>query len=180
MKIKRIHIVGGPGSGKTFVAKKLSSLMKIPWFDLDDLYWDRSAKSYDIKTPEKLRNRKFKSILKKDEWIVEGVYYKWTFPSFKKADIIMIIKTGVFVRDWRIIKRFIKRKLGLIKSKKEKLKDLINMIKWNHRYNDTYLVETEKFIKQFKKKIVCFRGSHEAMVYLIKPRKSMLHKNGAN
>ena len=53
--------MGGPGSGKTYVAKKLSSLLKIPWFDLDDIYWKRNAKSYGIKTPERLREKKFNS-----------------------------------------------------------------------------------------------------------------------
>lgn len=174
--MKRIHIVGGPGSGKTYIAKKLSSLMKIPWFDLDDIYWDRKANDYGTKTPEKLRDKKFKSILKKDKWIVEGVYYKWTYPSFAKADRIIIIKTNVYVRDGRIIKRFIKRKLGLVKSKKENLKDLISMIKWNHQYNDTYLIETKKFIKKFRKKIIYINSSREALSYSQNTRKHLKRK----
>lgn len=33
----KIHIIGGPGSGKTFLAEKLSSQFWIPHYDLDDL-----------------------------------------------------------------------------------------------------------------------------------------------
>ena len=35
----RIYIVGGPGSGKTTYAKKLSEKHKIPYVELDELYW---------------------------------------------------------------------------------------------------------------------------------------------
>ena len=35
----KIHIVGGPGSGKTFLAEKLSRELGIPHYDLDDIQW---------------------------------------------------------------------------------------------------------------------------------------------
>ena len=35
----KIHIVGGPGSGKSFLAKKLSRELGIPHYDLDDIQW---------------------------------------------------------------------------------------------------------------------------------------------
>ncbi|MFH0701512.1 MAG: hypothetical protein V2A62_03685 [Candidatus Woesearchaeota archaeon] len=53
LKINKIHIIGGPGSGKSYAAKRLSQLLKIPHFDLDELHWDKNANRYGIKTPEK-------------------------------------------------------------------------------------------------------------------------------
>ncbi len=36
----KIHIIGGPGSGKTFLAEKLSKEYGIRHIDLDELQWD--------------------------------------------------------------------------------------------------------------------------------------------
>ena len=35
----KIHIVGGPGSGKTYLAEKLSRELGSPHYDLDDVQW---------------------------------------------------------------------------------------------------------------------------------------------
>ncbi|WP_157037070.1 hypothetical protein [Oceanobacillus jeddahense] len=41
-KGKKIHIVGGAGSGKTYLAKVLSDMFAIQAVDLDDLFWNKS------------------------------------------------------------------------------------------------------------------------------------------
>ena len=38
----KIHIVGCPGSGKSFLAEKLSTQYGIPHYDLDELQWDKN------------------------------------------------------------------------------------------------------------------------------------------
>jgi len=45
----RIHVVGGPGSGKSFVAGELSGRLGVPPYDLDDLFWHRSASRFGIR-----------------------------------------------------------------------------------------------------------------------------------
>ena len=42
----KIHIIGGPGSGKTFLAEKLSKELGIRHYDLDELQWDNKSDSY--------------------------------------------------------------------------------------------------------------------------------------
>mgnify|MGYP004583180907 FL=1 len=39
----KIHIIGTPGSGKSFLADNLSKQFDIPHYDLDDLQWDNAA-----------------------------------------------------------------------------------------------------------------------------------------
>ena len=39
----KIRIIGCSGSGKTYLAKRLSKKYNIPNFDLDDIQWDRSG-----------------------------------------------------------------------------------------------------------------------------------------
>jgi adenylate kinase family enzyme len=49
----KIHIIGGPGCGKTWLAQHLSTKFNVPTFDLDDIFWDRSANRYGIKASTK-------------------------------------------------------------------------------------------------------------------------------
>ena len=117
--LQRIHIIGGPGSGKSYAAKHLSTRLGIPAHDLDDLFWDSAAQSYGVRASDADRDAKLMSITAEDTWIVESVYYRWLRPSFERADIIFVLRPNVFVRDWRILKRFVTRKLGINPTKEK-------------------------------------------------------------
>ncbi len=154
MRYRKIHIIGGPSSGKSSVASKISTAYDIPAFDLDDIFWDRRADRYGIKAPKEERDRALLRVLQHDSWIIEGVYYRWLSRSFEDAGLIIILTPSVWLRDWRILKRFVKRKLSLIKSKKEKLADLWRLIKWNHGYDTDNLQRARAFIAKLNHKVV--------------------------
>jgi adenylate kinase family enzyme len=149
MTVRKIHIIGGSGSGKTYISQKISKDLHIERYDLDELYWDNSTDSYETKSDINKRNEKLMTILSKESWIIEGVYYSWLQDSFIKSDIIFILKPNVFKRDWRILKRFVKRKLGLLPSKRGSLKGLIDLIIWNHKYDKENLKEAEAMIDKY-------------------------------
>jgi len=88
----KIHIIGGSGSGKTYLADKLSKEYNIEHYDLDDLQWDNKAESYGIKRNPDERRAMLQEILKKEEWIIEGVYYKWCKQCFADADKIYLLE----------------------------------------------------------------------------------------
>ena len=54
-----------------------------------------------------------------DEWIIEGVYYAWVQQFFDEADKIYVLDMPGYLYKSRIIMRSIKRKLGILKGKKE-------------------------------------------------------------
>ena len=88
---RRIHIIGPTGSGKTHIAGLLSRRLGIPTFDLDDLFWDRSASTYGVRATEDVRDRKLADIVAGDAWIIEGVYHRWVGPSFDRAEVILAL-----------------------------------------------------------------------------------------
>jgi adenylate kinase family enzyme len=49
---QRIHIIGGPGSGKSYTAGHLSHRLGVPAYDLDDLFWNHTAQSYGVRASE--------------------------------------------------------------------------------------------------------------------------------
>jgi adenylate kinase family enzyme len=155
MKYKKIHIIGGPGSGKSYLAKKLSERYSIPCYDLDDIFWDKNQREY-IRTPEEARQKKLSTILKNDSWIIEGVYYKWLADSFEDADKIVVLNTPVMLRQWRILRRYLNLKLSFGHRKEETFANLIEMFLWNKKYDADTLAKFFAVAKQQAHKItVC-------------------------
>jgi adenylate kinase family enzyme len=168
MKFNRFHIVGGPGSGKSYAAKKLSAILNIPFYDLDDIFWHEKDIDYTKVMPEKERDAKLKNIIKQKKWIIEGSYGSWTDPSFKKADQIIIIKPNRYLRALRIAKRNIKAKLKIIDRKTESLKSFFKFLKWNHLYDGNNLLNLEKKINKYDYKILYFKKADYMISYFKK------------
>jgi adenylate kinase family enzyme len=67
--LRRVHIIGGPGSGKTYAARNLSHILGIPTYDLDDLFWNSAARSYGVRASDAERDAKLMSITDEAAWI---------------------------------------------------------------------------------------------------------------
>ena len=69
-KMKRIIVIGCPGSGKTTFALALHDKTGIPLYHLDTMFWNA-----DKSTVEKeVFLERLVSALKKDSWIIDGNY----------------------------------------------------------------------------------------------------------
>lgn len=68
--MKKIMIIGCPGSGKSTFARKLNQITQIPLYHCDMLYWN-SDKSYVSK--EEFTHR-LQTIMDNDQWIIDGNY----------------------------------------------------------------------------------------------------------
>ena len=150
----RIHIIGGSGTGKSYLANVLSTQYRITHYDLDNLFWDNSSDHYGVKTPVDKRDRMLHDILKKESWILEGVYYSWLDESFEKADAILILDIPKRVYQSRIIRRFIKRKLGIEQGKKETIKSLIDLLKWTNHFQSNMLPNIHSILSKYKDKVI--------------------------
>ena len=157
----KIHIIGCSGTGKTYFAIALSKKYNIPHFDLDDIQWDNNSDGYGVKMPTDKRDELLKQILNKDAWIIEGVYYAWVLESFEQADVIYVLDMPKYLYKSRIIIRFLKRKVGIEKGKKETLKSLYNLLKWTNKYQDKNLKEITRILKQYESKVVWISDSKE-------------------
>lgn len=162
----KIHIIGGSGTGKSYIADKLAKKYNMTHTDLDNIFWDNSSDSYGRKTPIEEREKKLNKVLKDDNWVIEGVYYEWLKDSFKAADFIFILDVSPLTFNRRIIFRFIKRKLGIEKGKKETLKSLINMLKWTNNYSKYKLPKILKFLDPYREKVILINKSSEIWDYI--------------
>lgn len=162
----KIHIIGCSGSGKSYLADKLAEQYHLIHYDLDDLQWDNTASSYGIKMPKEKRSAMLQRILKQDNWIVEGVYYKWCRESFDAADRIYLLNLPSHIYKRRIIDRFVKRKLGLAKGKKETFRSLIDLLKWTDEYQTEDMPEIRKILEQNQAKVRVLSGEKEGSMVL--------------
>ena len=68
--MKRVIVIGCPGSGKSTVSRALHNKTGIPLYHLDMMYWNA-----DKTTVEKsVFFERLSAVLKKDEWIIDGNY----------------------------------------------------------------------------------------------------------
>lgn len=150
---KKIYIIGSVASGKTTLAKKLSKLLEVSWFELDNVV-HRRLPSGDVKRKPDEIEFLFNSILSSDSWIIEGVYRDYFYNGFDKADVIILLDTDTKIRKYRIIKRWIKQKLKLEKANyKPTLKMLSLMFKWSNKF-EKRKEEILKMLKPYKTKAI--------------------------
>ncbi len=155
--------------GNHISLKKISSLLSIKCYDLDDIFWDNSFDTFGKKANPEISCVKLWEILSKEEWIIEGVYYSWLWQSFAKADTIFILKPSIYLQHQRVIVRFLKRRAGFIKSKKkETLKSLFDLLKWNHKYNKITIPTVMNLLGEFKDKIVVVTDNAEILTYVLR------------
>ncbi len=115
MDLVKIYISGSVGSGKTFLAERIAAIKGIPYYNLDPIVWDLDSKVYRKPRDPEYRDQVFKEILSSDQWIVEGGYDReWDVPFYQQADLLIVLKPSPWLRVYRIIIRFIQRKLRLI------------------------------------------------------------------
>ena len=157
----KIHIIGCSGSGKTYLAKRLSEKYSVSHFDLDDIQWDNSTDGYGVKMPVEKRTELLNDILKNDSWIIEGVYYAWVSDCFRDADIIYLLDIPKRVYIYRILRRSVRRKSGLEKGKKETAKSVYNLIKWTDTWQKKNLPEIKKILGEYAEKTVVIKNKQD-------------------
>jgi len=149
----KIHIIGGPGSGKSFLAKELSKRYGIPRYDLDDLFWENDTGRYGVKRDPQERDALLEQILQKKDWIIEGVYYAWCGRCFEDADKIYLLDVPRHQARHRIIRRFVRRKLALEDGKRETLRSVSDLLKWADHYRESNLPEIRKLLAAYPEKV---------------------------
>ena len=126
--MKKIYIIGPVGSGKTTLAKKISSKLNIKMYELDKIVWNDDE---NIKRTDEEVLKIFNEIIKQDSWIIEDVGRTIFIDGLKMADIVYYIDLKPIIIYKRCVLRWIKQKIGTEPyNYKPTIKGLIQMIKW--------------------------------------------------
>lgn len=162
----RIHIIGSVGSGKTTLARTLSARHDIPYYELDNVVWQR-AEPDDIRRSETDRDQLLLSILKTERWIIEGAHLEWVSPSFQQADLIVFLNPSYSTRIYRIITRFIKQRLGLEQSHyKPAWTMLPKMFKWHASFQREGRHRIQDALGDYPGKVLMVKNQRQLMQQL--------------
>lgn len=118
-KLRRIAIIGTPGSGKSTFANKLSSFLHLPVHHLDKHQFD-GKKKVDKSLFMKIQ----KSLLHEKSWIIEGCSQSTFEMRFKEADTVIVLLLPRYLCIWRCFKRM------LIRDKQLKVSGCLYGMNW--------------------------------------------------
>ena len=170
-KIRKIYVLGPTGSGKSFLAKKLSEILKIKSYDMDDV---RFIKKYTKSRSNEKRKKLVDKILKNKKWIIDGRGTDWDRHAMNRADLIIQLKTPEYKRTYRIFKRYLKRRKD--PHLKENFFDPFNLVKYSLSYRFGKRTTSHSQISRFL-------SYNNLVPIIIKNRKELNHllekiKNG--
>jgi len=108
----RLYIVGAAGSGKTTLANKLSKMLIIDCYHLDDIYYNNQLDN-SLNTDMAIRSL-LSEIIEKNNWIIEDNGTRHCFERvFDMSERIILLCPNKYIRFKRIIFRYIKQKFKL-------------------------------------------------------------------
>lgn len=85
--MKRIIIIGCPGSGKSTFARELQKRTNLPLYYLDMLYWNADRTT----VPKEEFRRRLGEVLQKDRWIIDGNYNSTMEMRMAVCDTVIVL-----------------------------------------------------------------------------------------
>lgn len=105
----RVHIIGGPGSGKTTFARRLAAELGVPVHDLDVIALsDGVGPGFEPLRPAHLRVDDVHRLAGGEAWITEGSYLGWTDKLLCTAALIVWLDPPWRRAMLRIVRREIR------------------------------------------------------------------------
>ncbi|WP_404451597.1 DNA topology modulation protein [Virgibacillus necropolis] len=165
--MKKIVILGGSGAGKSTLAKKLGSLLNIPVYHLDSIFWQPGWKS--IEKSELINEQK--AILQNESWIIDGNYSASMEIRLREADTVIFLHYKTTRCLYGVIKRRIqyhnKTRPDMGEGCPEKLD--AEFLQWVYQFNKKKApVIREKINNLQNTTIHTFKNPKETEQFLVK------------
>jgi adenylate kinase family enzyme len=134
MRHRRIQIIGSPGSGKSWLASKLGAVTGLPVLDLDGMCWDVSSGRWGVARAPAERASALERVVAQEAWIVHGTDVDWTAPALAAADMVVLLTAPVWLRDLRLLSRWLARAVRRREPAGMTLAQLGELLRRGHRY----------------------------------------------
>ncbi|WP_171176791.1 AAA family ATPase [Ruegeria sp. HKCCD8929] len=99
--MQRIMVIGGPGSGKSTLGRKLGAQLGLPVVHMDPIYWLGDWVERDKTEAMRLA----KEAADRPEWVFEGNHSSSMEYRAERADLILFLDMPRVLRMWRVLWR---------------------------------------------------------------------------
>ncbi|MGL5417685.1 MAG: adenylate kinase [Clostridium sp.] len=163
--MRKVIVIGCPGSGKSTFSKKLHKAIGIPLFHLDMLYWNSDKTVVE----KNIFEERLKNILVQEEWIIDGNYGTTMELRLQACDTVFFLDYAVNVCLEGIEKRKGKARTDIPwieEMDDEKDEEFISFIK---NYNSIDRLVIMNFLDKYNmKNIIIFKNRKDSQEYLEK------------
>ena len=158
--MKKIIVIGCPGSGKSTVSRALHNKTGIPLYHLDMMYWNA-----DKTTVEKIVFlERLSAVLEKDEWIIDGNYGSTMELRMAACDTVIFLDYPLEVCLDGIKERRGKPRSDMPWIETEEDEEFIEFIK---NYNEQQKPKVLELLEKYSdKNIVIFKSREQADAFL--------------
>ena len=158
--MKKVIVIGCPGSGKSTVSRALHNKTGIPLYHLDMMYWNA-----DKTTVEKsVFLERLSVVLEKDEWIIDGNYGSTMQLRMAACDTVIFLDYPLDVCLDGIMERRGKPRSDMPWIETEEDAEFIEFIK---SYNEQQKPKVLELLEKYSdKNIVIFKSREQADAFL--------------
>ena len=158
--MKRVIVIGCPGSGKSTVSRALHNKTGIPLYHLDMMYWNADKTTVD----KSVFLGRLSAVLAKDEWIIDGNYGSTMELRIAACDTVIFLDYPLDVCLDGIKARRGKPRSDMPWIETEEDAEFIEFIKNYNEHQKPKVLEL--FEKYSDKNIVILRSREQADAFL--------------
>ena len=159
--MKKIIIIGCPGSGKTTFAEKLNKLTGLPLYYLDAI-WHKPDKTH---IPREEFDQRISEIFDTPEWIIDGNYRRTLETRLQHCDTVFLFDLPTELCVQGAMERVGKGRYDIPWLEKEIDQEFLKSI---IEFPESVLPEIYELLKKYKaeKQVIIFHSRNEADEYL--------------
>ena len=104
-RFERINVVGTSGSGKSIFARELAEVLKLPCYEMDQLFW---KSNWQGSSDDELF-RKVHEVTSRSRWVLDGNYTRTIPVKWKQVQLVIWLDPSFLRTVFRVTKRTIYR-----------------------------------------------------------------------